>query len=98
MRRTICDLAAVNTDGGHLAEIVRDAVVSGKVQLGELADALSPYAHAYGAPEEDGRALLQQFLENAGVPVHIGEVAALTLDLTASAQTDKAQGEKVHDV
>ena len=66
--RTIGDLATAHLDGGHLAEIARDAVVQGRVQLGDVAQVLSPHARNYGAPAE-----------MVGIPVHVGEIAELTV-------------------
>ncbi|WP_020387111.1 type IV toxin-antitoxin system AbiEi family antitoxin domain-containing protein [Kribbella catacumbae] len=66
--RTIEDLAASQTDGGHLAGVVRDAVSTAVVDLDQLSDVLRPYAHRYGAPLGDGRSLIRRFLQEAGLP------------------------------
>ncbi len=66
--RTIEDLAANQTDGGHLAGVVRDAVTTATVDLDQLSDVLRPYAHRYGAPPGDGRSLIRRFLHEAGLP------------------------------
>lgn len=65
---TIEDLAADHLDGGHLAGIVRDAVTTGRLDPDEAVAALRPYAHNYGYPLGDGSALLDRFLEEAGIP------------------------------
>jgi predicted transcriptional regulator of viral defense system len=65
---TIGDLAAARLDGGHLAGVVRDAVTLRHVDPAEVAEALNPYAHAYGAPLGQGDVLLRRLLEQAGVP------------------------------
>lgn len=66
--RTIADLAAARTDGGHLAGVVRDALTVRHVDAAELARALSPFAARYGTRGEDGAALLVRFVDEAGVP------------------------------
>lgn len=66
--RTITDLAAAHTDGGHLAGVVRDAVTMKPVDVDVVIHALQPYARRYGAPTGDGRAVLARFLDEAGVP------------------------------
>lgn len=68
MLATIEDLAADRLGGGHLAGIVRDAVTTGGLSPDDVAAALRPYAHTYGAPAGDGSALLDRFLTEAGVP------------------------------
>ncbi|MFI8977155.1 type IV toxin-antitoxin system AbiEi family antitoxin domain-containing protein [Nocardia asteroides] len=65
--RTIGDLAAARTDGGHLASVVRDALLHG-VSADEIAEELAPYAHRYGAPVDDGSGLINLFITQAGVP------------------------------
>jgi len=74
---TIGDLAAARIDGGHLAGVVRDAVVTCHLDVGAVAAVLRPHAHHYGAPLGDGQQLVEQFLAEAGVPtstVAVGEL------------------------
>ncbi|MBJ7321692.1 MAG: type IV toxin-antitoxin system AbiEi family antitoxin domain-containing protein [Rhodococcus sp.] len=66
--RTIVDLAAGHLDGGHLAGIVRDAVVTNRVDSESASEALRPYAHRYGVQLGDGEGLLSRFLDEAGIP------------------------------
>lgn len=66
--RTVVDLAEDGTDGGHLATIVRDAILTGDVTRDELAEALRPYAHRYGIRIGDGAALVHDFIGQAGIP------------------------------
>jgi predicted transcriptional regulator of viral defense system len=80
--RTITDLAADRTDGGHLAGVVRDALTVRHVDVDGLARALIPYAARYGAPTDDGEALLTRFLDEAGVP----EATRRTIELTSGDQ------------
>lgn len=65
---TVGQMAAAHTDGGHLAGVVRDALTAARVPPGELAAALRPYAHRYGAPLGDGDGVIQLFLDQVGVP------------------------------
>jgi predicted transcriptional regulator of viral defense system len=66
--KTVADLASVNTDGGHLAGVVRDAITAHGIDADLLADALRPYAHRYGLKLGDGTGLVARFLEEAGIP------------------------------
>ncbi|WP_083865275.1 type IV toxin-antitoxin system AbiEi family antitoxin domain-containing protein [Nocardia brevicatena] len=66
--RTVVDLADDGTDGGHLATIVRDAILTGDVTRDELAKALRPFAHRYGMQIGDGAALVRDFIGQAGIP------------------------------
>ncbi|WP_431956318.1 type IV toxin-antitoxin system AbiEi family antitoxin domain-containing protein [Nocardia lijiangensis] len=66
--RTTVDLAAGRTDGGHLASIVRDAILTEDTTRDELAAALRPYAHYYGMPIGAGDELVRNFIGQAGVP------------------------------
>ncbi|UGT58884.1 type IV toxin-antitoxin system AbiEi family antitoxin domain-containing protein [Nocardia asteroides] len=73
--RTVADLAAANTDGGHLASVVRDTILSGGTTSAELAEALRPYAHNYGAHPGDGAEVVRTFIHTAGVPASAVELA-----------------------
>lgn len=75
--RTIADLAAARLDGGHLAGAVRDALTVKQVDTDELAAALRPYAHLYGAPLGDGGLVLALFLHEAGVSDTLERAVAL---------------------
>ncbi|MFC6013606.1 type IV toxin-antitoxin system AbiEi family antitoxin domain-containing protein [Nocardia lasii] len=66
--RTVVDLAAVNTDGGHLASVVRDAILAGGTTFAVIAEALRNYAHKYGSLPGDGIDLVRTFIHTAGVP------------------------------
>ncbi|MGW5575172.1 hypothetical protein ACWEVD_28555 [Nocardia thailandica] len=68
--RTVTDLAAANTDGGHLASVVRDTILTGETTSAELAEALRPYAHNYGAHPGDGAEVVKTFIHTAEVPAH----------------------------
>ncbi|MGC4937173.1 type IV toxin-antitoxin system AbiEi family antitoxin domain-containing protein [Kribbella sp. DT2] len=85
--RTIADLAAVHTDGGHLAGAVRDALTVRHVDVDELARTISPYAARYGARRHDGEALLVRLLKESGLPLAIQQ----TVDLVTSAHRAPAR-------
>lgn len=89
--RTIADLAAARTDGGHLASVVRDAMLRG-TSADEIADALRPYAHRYGAPVDNGTALVRHLIEQAGVPESSLALAASALEplVAATAAANEA--------
>ena len=65
---TIRDLAGARLDGDHLAGVLRDAVLAGGAHPHDLAAALRPHAHTYGAPLGDGRELVRRLLVKAGIP------------------------------
>ena len=73
---TVRDLAQAGIDGGHLAGVVRDALVDTHTDLHALAKALRPYAHQYGSRLGDGEAFVEDLLEQAGVPTSTLETAA----------------------
>ncbi|WP_405148969.1 type IV toxin-antitoxin system AbiEi family antitoxin domain-containing protein [Nocardia salmonicida] len=77
--RTIGDLAAARTDGGHLASVVRDALMQG-TSSDEIVKELRPYAHRYGAPVNNGSALINYFITQAGVPESSLALAAPVLE------------------
>lgn len=54
--RTIADLAAVRTDGGHLARVVRDAIVAGLVGVDEAVRRIEPHRDRYGPSFVDAAA------------------------------------------
>lgn len=66
--RTITDLAQRQTDGGHMASVVRDALVKLHFDDQTIIQALTPYAHYYGVPHEQGKILFLRFLQDAGLP------------------------------
>jgi predicted transcriptional regulator of viral defense system len=74
---TVVDLAATQTDGGHLSRIVRDALATAVVDLGHLSDALRPYAHRYGATLGDGESLVRRFLTESRLPASTQRAADL---------------------
>ncbi|MFE9582687.1 type IV toxin-antitoxin system AbiEi family antitoxin domain-containing protein [Nocardia sp. NPDC006044] len=75
--RTVVDLAAAHTDGGHLATVVRDAILTGDTTSHQVADALRPYAHHYGMRPGDGDGLVRDFIAEAGIPASAIDMAAV---------------------
>lgn len=75
--RTIDDLAAAHIDGGHLASITRDAITDYWTDIDRLVRILAPHARRYGYPAGDGEALLQRFLQEAGIPSSLARVVEL---------------------
>lgn len=89
--QTITDLARARTDGGHLAGVVSDGLSRLYVDLDEVATALRPFAHYYGAPLGDGAELVEQFLAEAGIPeATIALARAGTRAITATTRTQAA--------
>lgn len=83
--RTIADLAADRTDGGHLAGVVRDAITVRHVDVDQISTVLAPYAARYGAAAGDGEGLLARFLSEAGVPEATRRTIELLTDLNSGA-------------
>jgi len=75
--RTIGDLADKRLDGGHLAGVVRDALITYQLDVDVLIAVLRPHAHRYGVRLGDGQGLLRRFLAEAGVPAQAGRIAEL---------------------
>lgn len=77
--RTVVDLAAARIDGGHLATVVRDAILDGDTTRDEIEKALRPYAHHYGVPLGAGHQLVENFIGQAGVPAAAEDLAATNI-------------------
>lgn len=73
--RTVADLAAAGIDGGHLAVVARDAILTTGVDLQQLGGRLAPFAAQYGAPAGDGRALVTRLINEAGIPAFTEQLA-----------------------
>ncbi len=86
--RTVADLAAAHTDGGHLAAVVRDALLRG-TPVDEIAAALRSYAHRYGAPVDNGSALVNHFIAQAGVPESSLALSVPTLEPLVTRATQR---------
>ena len=80
--RTVADLAAAHIDGGHLASVVRDALIRRQVDDQQLAAALRRYAHRYGARTGSGEALLSRLLQESGVSESIERAVELAAPTT----------------
>lgn len=85
---TIVDLATDHVDGGHLAGVVRDAIATSAVDLRELSTALRPFAHQYGGRLGDGDALIERFLDEAGIPQSMLDAADLLTSMSRAAFSD----------
>jgi predicted transcriptional regulator of viral defense system len=96
--RTVADLAVAGIDRGHLATIVRDAMLKHDVDAERLAAALAPYARRYGMGTGDGRGLVSVMLREAGVPRSAVEVAARadTAALAAAMSNESRRGIMPH--
>ncbi|MFD3592294.1 type IV toxin-antitoxin system AbiEi family antitoxin domain-containing protein [Nocardia sp. NPDC058640] len=77
--RTIRDLAAARTDGGHLASVVRDALIQG-ASADEIVKALRNYAPNYAMSVDHASALLNHFITQAGIPESALVLAAPALE------------------
>jgi len=75
--RTIGDLAGIRLDGGHLAGVVRDALITHDLDVEALITTLRPHAHRYGVQLGDGEGLLRRFLVEAGLPEAARRIAEL---------------------
>ncbi|NNH70034.1 hypothetical protein HLB23_09185 [Nocardia uniformis] len=73
--RTIRDLAAVPTDAGHLASVVRDVLVRSLASTDDVVEALTDYAFGYGHRALDGQGFLDALIEQAGVPATTRDLA-----------------------
>jgi hypothetical protein len=85
---TIVDLATDHVDGGHLAGVVRDAIATSAVDLRQLSAALRPFAHQYGARLGDGDALMERFLDEAGIPQTMFDAADLITSMSSPTLSD----------
>ncbi len=70
--RTVSDLAEARVDGGHLASVIRDALIIKQANSRRLGAALAPFADRYGVPSGDGDALLALSLQGSGASEIIG--------------------------
>ena len=75
-QRTIADLVAEGIDRGHLATLVRDAMIRYELAAEDVAVVLARYARRYGGATGDGQGLLTLLLREAGVPRSALDVAA----------------------
>lgn len=69
LEATIADLFNVEADLRHIADALRDATGKRRLDLGRLAELLSPYAVHHGLRRGDGKALLQRLMKLAGLDV-----------------------------
>jgi predicted transcriptional regulator of viral defense system len=76
-QRTIADLAAARIDGGHLADIVRDALERGLATVPGLVRAVTPSAFDYGHRLADGEGFVRALVAEAGISQNIRDLARL---------------------
>ncbi|GAB3313790.1 hypothetical protein GCM10027451_27960 [Geodermatophilus aquaeductus] len=88
---TVGDLAHAGVDGGHLAGVVRDAVLTQHADVDQIVTVLNPVAHRYGAQPGHGYQLLQQLLQQAGVPRSTRAVGQLLSGAPDQAAMEAAQ-------
>jgi hypothetical protein len=67
--RTVCDLLEQHIDASHIGTIIREGVVTGQLQLDQLAERIAPYARRYGARPHDGEGLLENLLNQIGLTI-----------------------------
>ncbi len=65
VERTILDLLADHSDGGHVGDVIADALRSNTVDLDQLAPKAGTHAAKYGVRGRDGHALLDHLLNQA---------------------------------
>jgi hypothetical protein len=86
IERTIRDLMATHTDGGHLGGVLADALRRGLVDVDRLIPVAASFAAAYGFARTDGRLLLQHLLDQAGTGTSLDHRAAHATTARASAE------------
>uniref|UniRef100_UPI003F492F33 type IV toxin-antitoxin system AbiEi family antitoxin domain-containing protein n=1 Tax=Actinokineospora sp. CA-119265 TaxID=3239890 RepID=UPI003F492F33 len=64
--RTVADLLVERADGGHVGQIIYDAVRRGQLDVDKLAARVGHLARHYGVARRDGRALVDHLLEQGG--------------------------------
>lgn len=93
VERTIGDLLATHTDGGHLGGVLADALRRGLVDVDRLMPIAASYASAYGFNRTDGRPLLQHLLDQAGTGTSLDRRAAHAITAHASAEASNASAD-----
>jgi hypothetical protein len=95
--RIIADLAAAGIDRGHLATVVRDAMIKYDLPVDAVAGVLARYARRYGGATGNGSGLLTVLLREAGVPRSTVDVAARGIPRTTMAEILRATGRQAID-
>ncbi len=72
--RTIADLAAADLDRGHLAAVVRDALIRYDIPVAAVTSILAEHAYRYGVPAGAGSTLLRVMLDEVGVPTTVADI------------------------
>lgn len=81
--RTIADLAAEGIDTGHLAAVVRDALVRNLAGVDSVTAALAETAHDYGHVPFDGDGFLDDLIQQADIPESVVRLAQREIRRTA---------------
>lgn len=84
--RVIADLAATRIDRGHLATVVRDAILKHALAMDITAAELARHARGYGAATGDGQGLLTLLLREAGIPRSTVDIVTRGAPVVAAAQ------------
>ncbi|MCX5216101.1 type IV toxin-antitoxin system AbiEi family antitoxin domain-containing protein [Kitasatospora sp. NBC_00240] len=78
--RTVVDLLRQHTDGGHVGGVIAEADRRDLVSAQSLAPHVARFAKRYGLPQNDGIALVEHLVAQAGDHLHSQEVARATQD------------------
>ncbi len=78
--RTVVDLLRQHTDGGHVGGVIAEADRRELVSAQSLAPHVARFAKRYGLPQNDGIALVEHLVAQAGDNLHSQEVARATRD------------------
>lgn len=95
--RIIADLATAGIDRGHLATVVRDAMIKYDLSTDAVAGVLARFARRYGGATGNGSGLLTVLLREAGVPRSTIDVAARGIPQTTMAEILRAVGQQAID-
>ncbi|OEJ36299.1 type IV toxin-antitoxin system AbiEi family antitoxin domain-containing protein [Streptomyces agglomeratus] len=75
-RRTILDLLAAKTDGGHVGGVIAEAERRGLISIDDLATETGRYSRRYGLPRNsDGHALVEHLVAQAGESLRSEQLA-----------------------
>lgn len=95
--RIIADLAAAGIDRGHLATVVRDAMIKYDLPADAVAGVLARHARRYGGATGNGSGLLTVLLREAGVPRSTVDIAARGIPQTTMTDFLRATGHQTID-
>ena len=84
--RTIQDLAHDHADQGHLASVVRDALIQHGLPVDQVDTVLEPYARSYGITINRDDRLLDILLSEAGIPQTTVDIVTRIRNTTISSR------------